>query len=365
MGNGSLITGKTNWGDAVYVRTNPKKWSWDNVDSNDKMEQWIMLRGDVAQIVYRYKYNGNIDHRTRNQEMPAPYFIYELANLAFYSGAFFYRTGTDIPNLYEKQDVQHLWTGEYWAAYVNAAAPTGWGCGILSPHTNYIEYHRSYDPSASNSETGYNTNYFSPIKNLPLTIGYTVQYTAYMNIGNLSDIRNRFVNIRNNRLDLALNGSFETGTTNPNNWVKATDEGGSHTYYKSGGTYAYDGTDSVALTAESNGSTWILPYWKQVQNGVTGGTAYKIKFRAKCEQLYNGIAGIRIIQFNRFGGFLNDSGIIAASIVSGNDSSFQYKEFNFTTLSNTATIEIRLQLNSQDDWSRVWFDAVKFSLKNI
>jgi hypothetical protein len=297
--------------------------------------------------------------------MPAPYFLYELGNLAFYSGAFYYRTPSQIPNLVNHDAIADLYNGEDWAAYVNAAATTGWGCGILTPGTNYIQYHRTYTTGNDSSDIGPNTNYFSPIRVLPLTIGYVVQYTAYMNIGNLSDIRSRFVNIRNNRLDLALNGSFESGTTLPKNWTWATDHGGSYTYHKAGGAYVFDGTDSVALTAESDGNIWVLPYWKQTQNGVTGGTAYKIKFRAKCEQLYDGSAGVRIIQFDRNGGFLDDSGIIAASAVSGNNSSFQLKEFNFTTLADTGTIEIRLQLNSRDDWARVWFDAVKFSLKNI
>lgn len=364
-GNGSAILAKVNWGDALYVKTAPKDWSRDNVTTPDIMEQWITLRGDVAQIVYRYRYNGAGETTFQHQEMPAPYFVYDLANLAFYSGGYQYRTRSQIPCHDEGQGNANLTTGESWAAYVNAASPSGWGCGILTPGTSYIEYFRSYDPSSGDSDTSWNTNYFGPIRTLKLTSGFAVQYTAYMKIGNLSDIRDRFVNIKNNRLDLAYNGSFESGGSAPQNWTAASDSGGSHTYHTGGGAYAYDGSDSVALTAQSNGSTWILPYWAQTQNGVAGNTAYKIRFRVLCEQLYAGTAGIRIIQFNKNGGLLNDSGILAASEVSGNHAGFQYKEFNFVTKPLTARIEIRLQLNSRDDWARVWFDQVKFSLKNI
>jgi hypothetical protein len=365
--NGSTILSKVNWGDAIYVKTKPKDWSWDNVNTNDVMEQWITLRGDVAQIIYRYTYNGVGETTYQHQEMPAPYFVYDLANLAYYSGGYQYKTRSQIPCHDEGGGNGSLTTGENWAAYVTTAATTGWGCGILTPGTNYIEYFRSYNSNSGDSDTSWNANYFGPIRSIKLVSGFSIQYTAYLNIGNLSDIRDHFVNIINNKLDLALNGSFESasGTIYPGNWTPATDNGGSHTYYKDGGIYAFDGTNSVALTAESNGSTRIPPYWMQVQNGVTGGTAYKISFRVKCEQLYLGTAGIRIIQFNKSGGLLSDSGIIAASAVSGNNSSFLYKEFNFTTNSNAAKIEIRLQLNSLDDWSRVWFDSVKFSLKNI
>lgn len=197
-----------------------------------------------------------------------------------------------------------------------------------------------------------------------LVPGFNVQYTAYLHIANVADIRSKFSQIRQNGLQLAYNGSFESASGSlPASWYKATDSGGSHTYHTSGGQYVYDGNCSVALTAQSSGS-WELPYWIQTQAGVTGATKYKISFRVKCENLYNGTAGIRIIQFNKQGKFLSDSGIISASEVSGNHSSFIYKEFQYTTHSQAATIEVRLQLNSLDSWARVWFDAVRFTLKD-
>ena len=285
--------------------------------------------------------------------------------LAYYNGGYNYITRSQLPINNGGGSNGGVNTPENWAAYITNASTTGWGCGALFTGTSKIGYYRSYDPAENDSDTSKNTNYFHPKRTFALGQGYNVQYTCYLKIGNLSDIRTRFLNIRSNGLDLALNGSFESGSiSNPSNWFIGTDNGGTHTYCTAGGTYVYDGTDSVALTAQSNGSIWVLPYWKQTQYGITGGTAYKFKFRVKCEQLNAGISGIRIIQFTKNGAYLADSGIIAASVVSGTQSTFQYKEFNFTTNSNTGIIEIRLQLNSLDTWARVWFDTVKFSLKN-
>jgi hypothetical protein len=361
-GNGSIINSKVNWGDAIYVKTNPKDWARNNVSTGDVMEQWITLRGDVAQIVYRYKYKGSGESTSQNQEMPAPYFVSDLSTLAYYSGGLKYKYSSQIPvnNGDGTGSNGNLTTGEYWAAYVNTA-PGKWGCGVLTPGTNYIEYFKS---TGSGGVTGFATSYFGPIRNLKLVDDFDIQYTAYLKIGNVVDIRNRFNNIRSNGMQIAHNGSFETPSgSNPDKWTPATDSGGSHTYHTSGGSNVYDGSDSVALTAQSSGP-WELPYFKQTQNGVTGSTWYKFKFRAKCESLYNGTAGIRVIQFNKYGNFLSDSGIISASELSGNHSSFQYRTFNFKTHGSAFIIEIRLQLNSLDSWARVWFDAVSFTLKN-
>ena len=91
-GNGSLILlPKVNWGDAIYVKTKPNDWIWNNVQTNDIMEQWVTLRDDVAQIVYRYQYNGAGEYNVlpdgtrvpaiHDQEMPAMFFVYDLQNL--------------------------------------------------------------------------------------------------------------------------------------------------------------------------------------------------------------------------------------------------------------------------------------------
>lgn len=376
FGNGSSAV-ITRWGDSAYIKTTPLNWGKNNVPTTDLMEQWVTLRDDVAQIVYRYEYNGTgefivLPDGTRvpaihNQEMPALFFVYDLQNLAYYNGGYQYFTRDQLP-INNGPDSGHEENGavdtpENWAAYITTASTNGWGCGVLFTGTPKIGYYQSFDLPINNSDLSYDTNYFHPLQNFYLPAGFHIQYTCYLKIGNLSDIRTRFLNIKNNGLDLALNGSFEDGSSsNPYEWFIGTDNGGSHTYYKSGGAFVSDGTDSVALTADSNGSTWLYPYWGQTQYGVTGGTKYKISFKAKCEQLNSGTAGIRIIQYRKGGGKISDSGIIAASAVSGTNSTFQSKSFTFTTATNAYIIEIRLQLNSKGDWARVWFDSVKFSL---
>jgi hypothetical protein len=355
------------YGDSIYVKTLPIDWRPNQNlaprATNSIMQQWVVLRDDVAQIIYRFKYNGAESHSLNSQEMPAPYFINYLETLAYVkNGSIQYKFKNEIPiNNGEGGSNGSLTNDEYWAAYVNTS-PDKWGCGVLTPGTNTLSYFRSEGAGGPN---GFGTSYFAACRFYPLTPGFTVQYTAYLYIANAQDLRTKFNNIRQNGLQLAYNGSFESGSdANPSNWFIGTDNGGSHTYHTTGGEYVYDGTDSVALTAQSDGSTWVLPFWKQTQSCVTGDTTYKVKFRVRCEQLTAGTAGIRIIQFNRNGGLLDDSGIIAASAVSGTQSTFQYKTFNFTTKGTAATIEIRLQLNSKGPWSRVWFDKVEFSLKN-
>jgi hypothetical protein len=360
--NPSTVIVLKNWGDSFYVRTSPKDWARNNVTTTDIMEQWITLRDDVAQIVYRYTYTGPGENYKKNQEVPAPYFVYDLSTLAYYkNGGYVYKTRSQIPT---GPDPGHDSNSENWVAYVTNPSTSGWGCGVLTPHTNYFEYHRSEEPGFGNSDVSPNTNYVGPIlKDVDLHKNYKIQYRCYFKIGNLSDIRSRLLDVKNNGLNLALNGGFENGSSsNPHEWFIGTDNGGTHTYHTSGGAYVAEGTDSVALTADSNGSTWILPYWGQYQYGVTGGTKYRISFKAKCEQLNAGTAGIRIIQYRRGGAYISDSGIIAASELSGTHSAFQSKSFTFTTAANTAIIEIRLQLNSKGDWARVWFDSVRFSL---
>lgn len=363
-GNFSRVMRKINYGDAIYVKTKPLDWAKDNVETPCIMEQWITLRGGVAQIVYYFTYNGTQNHQEWSQEMPAPYFIEYLENLAYYkNGAIRYIYQSEIPinnGVGTGGSNGSLTNGEAWAAYVNTVGE-GWGCGVYTPNTYDITYFRSTGGGGSG---GFATSYFAPLRWYSLTPGFNVKYTAYLYIANVSDIRSKFNNISQNGLQLAFNGDFEQAAgSNPYSWHPATDAGGSHTYHTSGGQYVYDGNCSVALTAQSSGS-WELPYYQQIQEGVTGGTQYKISFRVKCENLYNGTAGIRIIQFNKNGQFLSDSGIMSASEVSGNHSNFQYKDFQFTTHSAAIKIEIRLQLNSLDSWARVWFDSLRFRLKN-
>ncbi|MFQ6082417.1 MAG: hypothetical protein ACE5WD_03550 [Candidatus Aminicenantia bacterium] len=364
-GNFSRIIKRNFYGDSVYVQTKPLDWkpyeSLAPLETPCYMEQWITLREDVAQIVYRFTYYGSKNHVIRDQEMPALYFIEYLSTLAYYkNGSIRYKYRGDIPINNGNGENAYLINDEYWAAYVNNAYPK-WGCGVLTPGTNRITYFRSTGGGGSG---GFATSYFAPLRRYALTRRFKVQYTTYLYIADVPDIRAKFNNIRKNGLQLAYNGNFEKKSgSNPYKWFKATDAGGSHLYHTSGGEWVYDGKCSVALTAQSKGA-WELPYFYQTQNGVTGKTEYKISFRYRCQNLYNGAAGIRIIQFDRRGRLLSDSGIMPVSKVSGNQQRFLKKEFKFTTHRSAATIEIRLQLNSLDSWARVWFDSVKFKLAN-
>lgn len=365
----SKVISKVNYGDAIYVKTKPLDWKpykhLAPLETSSYMEQWITLREGVAQIVYRFKYYGNKTHVLYDQEMPAAFFIKYLSTLAYYkNGAIRYKYSQDIPiNNGDGYGINAFLTNhEDWAAFVNNTSGK-WGCGIFTPSTNRITYYKSTGPGGS---SGFGASYFAPLGRHTLKPNFNVKYTAYLFIANVKDIRTKFNNIRINGLQLVKNGGFEKKRSPyhyPTSWGQATDGGGSHQYYTNCGEWVYKGKCSVALIAQSAGN-WELPYYIQTINGVTGNTKYRIKFRVKCANLFNGSAGIRIIQFRRNGTLISDSGIISASRVSGDLSNFKYKEFLYKLNSATFKIQIRLQLNSLDAWAKVAFDNVVFTLAN-
>ena len=175
----------------LYSKSTPKHWASGEDITDAVMEQWISLNGPVAHIKYRFTYSGKHNHKARSQEMPAVFVDYALPNLVTYRGEkpwqndALHRSVPGWPN--EKYE-----TTEHWSAYVDKQ---DWGIGLYTPGTSKNTSYR-YKGDETAGPTGSATSYFSPIRKLAIRSGTVVEYDVYMAIGSVTDIRQRFYEIR-------------------------------------------------------------------------------------------------------------------------------------------------------------------------
>ncbi len=81
-----LVLDFRNDGHSLYAKTKPINWGGcDVIDA--VMEEWIELIGNVAMIRFRLTNNSRDNTNISNQEMPAVFVDYDLANLVSYEGS--------------------------------------------------------------------------------------------------------------------------------------------------------------------------------------------------------------------------------------------------------------------------------------
>lgn len=170
---------------SFYTKTTPRHWASGELLEECVMEQWIELKGPLVQLRYRFQYNGTKFHQPRHQETPAVFVDPDLATLVTYdgdapwSGATLQRKTPGWPN-------EPVTLAENWAAYVNAE---DWGVGIFVPGVTDATSYRYEGGSGSNC------SYVAPLRTFGLAPGLVFEYKAYLTLGKVEEIRQRFSQI--------------------------------------------------------------------------------------------------------------------------------------------------------------------------
>jgi len=188
--NWSTVLENTNDGTTIYVRSIPKQWALDDVDSECTFEKWIELSSNVVEVHCRMIVD-RVDttyYGAYNQELPAAYTTNDLYRQFTYNGSSPFTSGslTDVttsgpPWLYTEAT-------ENWVANVDGS---DWGVGVFNPKTQWVAlgFYGSPDYSPPGSPTAGATGYIAPIGREILDHDITYEYDYYIILDDLAGIR--------------------------------------------------------------------------------------------------------------------------------------------------------------------------------
>ncbi len=185
--NASEVLEWKNDDNRLYVKTRPRHWATGELLKAVIMEETITLNGDVAEVRFVITYEGDTKHPVMHQETPAVFIDAALPYLKFYDGDKPWSGG-------EVKTIQPDWPNEYYSITENWAAYTDkrdWGVGVYVPGVTQITAYR-YEGSGSTGSDGDACSYFAPIRSFAFDHPMRFEYTAYLTLGKLSDIRSRF-----------------------------------------------------------------------------------------------------------------------------------------------------------------------------
>jgi len=218
-GNKSTLISSSTSSTQLYVKSRPKQWALQNVDSECTMEEWITLSGSVATVRTRLT-NARADtkqYAARTQELPAVYTWAKLTQLKTYTGTQPFTSGSlaVIPN------AGPPWTTfratEGWAAYVDS---NDWGLGVFAP--NNVKFIGGFAGTpGTGSTTSSNTGYIAPIRSEIIDHDIVYEHTYHLILGSLASIRG-FATA--NKPDLKPDYQFR-GTRDGWTYANATDAG--------------------------------------------------------------------------------------------------------------------------------------------
>ena len=218
-GNKSTLIASSTSSTQLYVKSRPKQWALQNVDSECTLEEWITLSGSVATVRNRLT-NARSDtaqYAARTQELPAVYTWAKLTQLKTYTGTQPFTSGSlsVIPN------AGPPWTTfratEGWAAYFDA---NDWGLGVFAP--NNVKFIGGFAGTpGTGSTTSSNTGYIAPIRAEIIDDDIVYEHTYHLILGSLASIR-AFATA--NKPDLKPDYQFR-GTRDGWTYANATDSG--------------------------------------------------------------------------------------------------------------------------------------------
>lgn len=189
--NPSEVLAHSNDGSTLYVKTRPKQWALKNCPADCTMEQWITLDRNVAAVKNRLT-NARGEKGSypgRHQELPAVYTNTTLTRLLTYNGLqpFAEESAAEIA-VVGKTPPGPPWTywraTEGWAAFVNES---DWGLGVFLPGCHYFA--GGYTGAAGQGTQSPGTGYMSPIRTEILDHDMVYEYTYFLILGSLGDIR--------------------------------------------------------------------------------------------------------------------------------------------------------------------------------
>ena len=191
--------------DSTYVKCIPMQWDMDNRPAEAIMEQWTSLSGNVVSVRCRLTC-----HRTdsiygeglpNDQEIPAVYPISALHNLYAYFGAAPF-TGAAVATTEVVQLESGFWgvytpdngrfPTEKWMAFVDNS---GWGIGVYSPQATKFLAGRAGWPGEESASPS--TGYIAPVRVEALMKNSVSEYSYYIVVGTLDEIRAKIYQIHN------------------------------------------------------------------------------------------------------------------------------------------------------------------------
>ena len=180
--------------DTLYVKSIPMLWDMNNEPAEAFMEQWTILEGDVIKVTNRltcFRHDTIYgDGVLKDQELPAVYPISKLSNLYFYEGANPFSNSSlsspEVVNLASGFWGRYKEVTEHWMAFVD---DNMFGMGVYNPMCTYFLAGMAGDPGHHVKSSS--TSYIAPVKKASLNRDSIFEYTYYIIIGKLDDIRKR------------------------------------------------------------------------------------------------------------------------------------------------------------------------------
>lgn len=187
--------------DTLYVKCTPMLWDMNNKSAEAVMEQWTILRGNVLEVHNRLTcfrtdtiYDQNI---LRDQELPAVYPISELEYLYGYIGespfTFDSLSKPSVINLSNGFWGRYHEVSEHWMAFVD---DQGFGIGVYNPQCTYFLAGMSGSPG--HGALNASTSYIAPIKKEALSKNSIYDYSYYIIVGTVDEIRAKVYELNGN-----------------------------------------------------------------------------------------------------------------------------------------------------------------------
>ncbi|MES2658791.1 MAG: hypothetical protein V4689_09235 [Verrucomicrobiota bacterium] len=177
----------------LHVKSIPVNWAGGEELDECRMEEWITLRGKIAEIRFRFTYSGKTTHPAKHQELPAVFMDHALSRMVCYTGDKPW-TGEPIKNDVPGWPNEYRDISESWAGYIGA---DGRGLGVHFPGTKKVTCYRYEGPDGPAAS---GCSYFAPIQTLAIAPGFTHDYTIHLTIGTPEEMRARFGVIRKDRI---------------------------------------------------------------------------------------------------------------------------------------------------------------------
>ena len=199
FGNRAEILDYQKNGDSIYVKCIPMLWDMNNKPAEATIEQWTILKSNVLEIHNRLTcfrtdliYGENV---LRDQELPAIYPISALENLYCYLGNAPFTNDTisnpSVVNLSSGFWGRYNNVNEHWMAFVDTDL---FGIGVYNPQSSYFLAGMAGVPGKESLDGA--TSYIAPIKKEALGKNSVYDYTYYIIVGTLTEIRNKVYELR-------------------------------------------------------------------------------------------------------------------------------------------------------------------------
>lgn len=182
--------------EVINVKSVPLHWATGELMEDCLMEQWVILKGNIAHIRYKFTYSGKLDHPKKKQELPAVYVDSKYHKLVFYSGDRPW-VGAETDSIIPGWPNKTFKITESWAAYIDEE---GFGIGIMSPQAKELTAYRYVEKNLP-GPLSLDTSYFAPIKKFAIVKDEPLVFDVFLTLGKLNKIRSRFTELHKNMLD--------------------------------------------------------------------------------------------------------------------------------------------------------------------